>query len=149
MKAGYLIYPEKENLTINKHLIIRTCNRICDYLITEDRKQPSPLFVCLLSQESALTVVMFLVKLVLISPSSRSHLENQVAQLIKYYSNYSEQECQWIINFLEIFHVAFSIYGDNQVRYNLLKMDSNHHSNSPTEELNDYLIFCQSNEQLA
>ena len=143
------LYQDKKSQVINDYLIIRTCNRICDYLITEDGKNPSKIFVCLLSQESALTVVMFLVKLILISPFSRNHLEHKVAQIIKYYSNYSEQECTWVINFLEIFHVAFSIYGDNQVRYNLLRRGNAQDSDLSTEELNDYLIFCQSNGQSA
>ena len=143
------LYQDKKSQVINDYLIIRTCNRIFDYLITEDGKNPSKIFICLLSQESALTVVMFFIKLILISPFSRNHLDHKVAQLIKYYSNYPEQECTWVINFLEIFHVAFSIYGDNQVRYNLLKRGNSQDGDVSAEELNDYLIFCQSNGQSA
>ncbi|MEO1352365.1 MAG: hypothetical protein AAFW84_26800, partial [Cyanobacteria bacterium J06635_15] len=74
----------------------------------------------LLSQETPLTLAIVLLKLILISPKSLVYLEARLADLLRYYDQFPRAECNWVINFLEVFGVTFAIYAQN-VEYNLVK----------------------------
>ena len=117
------LYPEYDSDLLDASLLLRTSNRVIDYLMTEDRISPSPLFSLVLSQGNALTLAIVLLKLVLISRNSQIYLEVRIADLIRYYEQFSTEECQWVINFLEVFRVTFAIYTDN-IEYNLVRVDS-------------------------
>ena len=116
------LYSEYDSSTITDALLLRTCNRVIDFLTTDNQKDPSPLFILLLSQGNPMTLVVTLLKLILISKNSRTHLEARIADLIRYYESMPEQDCHWVVNFLEIFNVTFTIYAEN-VQYNLIRMD--------------------------
>ncbi|MEW5859492.1 MAG: hypothetical protein AB1861_19240 [Cyanobacteriota bacterium] len=139
LESLYEVYHEE---CVNDALLLRTCNRIIDYLTTEDQKEPSALFVLLLSQGHPLTLVIVLLKIILISPYSRTHLENCIANLIQYYVDYPEDECQWVVNFFEVFNITFAIHADN-VQYNLIKMEVKG-SGSSSEDT--YRVFSQLRE---
>ena len=115
------IYAEQDADTVDPSLNLRTCNRLIDYLTTENQTTPSRLFVRMLSQENPLNVAVILLKVVLISPNSRLYLESRIADLIAYYKQFMEAECRGIIQFLEICSVTFAIYSDN-VEYNLVQV---------------------------
>ncbi|HSM80217.1 MAG TPA: hypothetical protein VLS96_00960 [Nodosilinea sp.] len=117
------LYIEFEDEDLDSSLILRTSNRVIDYLMTEDQEQPSPLFSLVLSQGNALTLAIVLLKLVLVSRPSLPYLEARIASLIRYYEQFPQWECQWVINFLEVFQITFAIYGEN-VEYNLVKVPS-------------------------
>ena len=134
-----LLYKKYNDKTWDKFILLRTCNRIIDYLTVEELKEPSELFISLITQTNPLILVIILLKLILICPQARSHLENQIAKLIKYYMNYPEDKCQWVVNFFEIFNVTFAIYADRDVQYNLIKMKTA----LADESLDDYRIFSQ------
>jgi hypothetical protein len=130
---------------MGKELLLRSCNRIIDCLTTENGKEPSALFILLLSQGNPLTLVIVLLKIILICKNSRSHLEIRIANLIRYYEKYPESECQWVIHFIEIFNITFAIYADN-VEYNLIKMkddDDNEEACNPQLDLDAYRVFSQ------
>ncbi|MGB3137768.1 MAG: hypothetical protein WBB18_13270 [Nodosilinea sp.] len=116
------LYAECEPQPLDPSLVLRTCNRVVDYLMTEDQEHPSPLFSLVLSQGNALTLTIVLLKVVLISRPTLPYLEARVATLIRYYEQFPRSECQWVINFLEVFQITFAIYGDN-IEYNLVKVD--------------------------
>ncbi|WP_392477311.1 hypothetical protein [Nostoc sp. C110] len=126
---------------ITKELFLRTCNRVIDYLTIENSKEPSSLFILLISQGHALTLVIILLKIILICNNSRRHLETRIAHLIRFYENYSEDECKGVINFMEIFNITFAIYAEN-VEYNLIKMEEQQSSN-PQLNLDGYRVFSQ------
>ncbi|NEO32479.1 MAG: pentapeptide repeat-containing protein [Symploca sp. SIO3C6] len=134
------LYESYDQEILSVDLLIRTCRRLIDFLTTEDRKEPSLLFVLLLNQESPLTLAITLLKIILICKYVRSHLEICLAQLIRYYENYPEQECQWFVNFLETFNIVFAIYTEN-VQYNLVKVRDS--DNQSIVDLNAYRIFPQ------
>lgn len=115
------LYTESDFELWDSSLMLRTSNRIVDYLMTEDQEQPSPLFSMILSQGNALTLAIILLKLVLISRQTLPYMETRVASLIRYYEQFPRSECQWVINFLEVFQITFAIYGDN-TEYNLVKV---------------------------
>ena len=138
-----ILYEAYHEEMINDALVLRTCNRVIEYLTTENKGEPSPLFALLLSQGNPLTLVVILLKLILISPNSRTHLELCIAAVIRYYQKYPESECQWVINFLELFNITFAIYADN-VEYNLIQMPSENAANQqPGWDLDDCRIFSQ------
>ncbi len=137
------LYLDYDEVPLNDALILRTCNRIIETLTTENRKDPAALFVLLLSQGNPITLVIVLLKLILICNASRSHLEAQIATLIRYYEQLPEQECRWVVNFLEIFNVTFAIHAEN-VQYNLVKMQKAQEA-APQAKINldHYRIFSQ------
>ncbi|MBE8999286.1 hypothetical protein IQ274_13920 [Nostoc sp. LEGE 12447] len=126
---------------ITKELFLRTCNRVIDYLTIENGKEPSSLFILLISQGHALTLVIIFLKIILICNNSRRHLETRIAHLIRFYENYPEDECKGVINFMEIFNITFAIYAEN-VEYNLIKMEEEQSSN-PQLNLDGYRVFSQ------
>ncbi|WP_442939139.1 hypothetical protein [Nostoc sp.] len=130
----------QENIT--KELFLRTCNRVINCLTTENGREPSSLFVLLLNQGNALTLVIILLKIILISRNSRRHLETRIAHLIRFYEKYSEEECKGVINFIEIFNITFAIYGEN-VEYNLIKMEEQEKSSNQQLNLDGYRVFSQ------
>lgn len=140
-KLGYL-YADHHEDTINHALLLRTCNRVIEYLTTENQSDPSPLFVLLLSQGSPISLVVVLLKVILICPYARTHLEARIAELIRYYQSYEIEECAWVVNFVEVFNVTFTIYAEN-VQYNLVKMEAEPH---PAHRFDPdlYRIFSQS-----
>lgn len=126
---------------ITKELFLRTCNRVIDCLTTENGKEPSSLFILLLTSGHSLTLVIILLKIILISRNSRRHLEIKIAHLIRFYEKYPEEECKGIINFIEIFNITFAIHAEN-VEYNLIKMEEEQSSN-PQLNLDGYRVFSQ------
>lgn len=144
-----LLYPEHDGDTVEPSLNLRTCNRLIDYLTTEDQNMPSMLFARLLAQGNPLNVVVILLKVILISPNSQLYLEARLANLISYYKQFMEAECPGIIQFLEICGVTFAIYSDN-VEYNLVQVSPRQHTTSGTTELSkgapadEFRIFSRS-----
>jgi hypothetical protein len=138
------LYKEYENDTVTDALILRTSNRVIDFLTTENRQQPSSMFVLLLSQGNPMTLVIALLKLILASRNSRLYLEARIADLIHYYENYPEDECRWVVNFLEIFNVIFTIHAEN-VQYNLIRMEEIDQNELQDDlgNLDAYRIFSQ------
>lgn len=141
------LYNNYDTSTVNDSLILRTCNRIFDYLTTENGRDPSHLFFILLSQGNPLTLVIILLKLLLISPNSRSHLEMRIGHLVRYYQDVPESDCQWVVNFFDIFNVTLAIYADQDVEYELISMDRNlskdANYNNFWNNLDQYRIFSQ------
>ncbi|YAF93798.1 MAG: hypothetical protein AB3A66_14280 [Nodularia sp. CChRGM 3473] len=136
---------EQDEEMINKNLLLRSCNRIIDCLTTENSQEPSPLFVLLLSQGHPLTLVIILLKIILICKNARSHLEIRIANLISYYENYSEEDCKWLINFIEIFNIIFAIYAEN-IEYNLIKISQNEQTGNFQSNFEAYRVFSQLRE---
>lgn len=133
------LYEDYHDTTIEAALLLRTCNRLIEYLTTENQDEPSPLFILLMSQGHHLTLAMLLLKIMMICPNSRNHLETCIAKLIQYYTNYSEEDCRWVITFFEVFKITFAIHTEN-VQYNLIKMDN---TTSSEFQLDAYRVFSQ------
>lgn len=131
LESLYETYHEK---TWDNHLLLRTCNRVIEYLTTTNNKSPSSLFILLATHDNALTLAILLLKIVLLCPSSYTHLECCIAKLIQHYESLPESDCKWLINFLEVLKVTLTIYTDN-VQFNLVNMSE--------EESNTYRIFSQ------
>jgi hypothetical protein len=136
------LYDSHDREPITNALILRTCNRVIEYLTTENQVDPSPLFVLLLSQGNPVTLVIVLLKIILVCKHARTHLEACIARLIEYYQDFPEDECAWIVNFLEVFNVTFAIHAEN-VQYNLIKMEVDEPQPTPIFDPDKYRIFSQ------
>ncbi|MEC4804985.1 MAG: hypothetical protein SAJ72_12070 [Jaaginema sp. PMC 1080.18] len=138
------LYSEHNEEQLNDSLILRTSNRIVDYLAKGNENFPSEQFVSLICQNHQLTLSIILLKLVLVCPNGRMHLEKRIAELIKYYQNVNEAECEWAIHFFEVFNITFAIYADNDVEYSLIKTRKSHQQNTDEDiNLESYHIFSQ------
>jgi hypothetical protein len=135
------LYSRHNHLMVDDALALRTCNRVVDILTTEDRQRPSVLFSMILSQGNPLIPVLLLLKLTLYCRNVQAHLESCVANLIRYYETFSEDDCRWVITFFEVFRIAFSIYGEN-TDYNLIRLNTNGSSANPVN-LEAYRVFSQ------
>ena len=136
------LYSEHDDDSIDDAILLRTCNRMIEYLTTENHQDPSPLFILLLSQGSPLTLVVTLLKIILICKHARTHLETCIAKLIGYYANVPEEECHWMIHFMEIFNVTFAIHAEN-IQYNLVCMKSEQLSQPSLKDIDSYRVFSQ------
>lgn len=136
------LYNDHDDKVVNNALILRTANRVIEYLTTENHQEPSSLFVLLLSQGNSLTLVIVLLKIILICRYARTHLEARIADLIHYYSSYSEEECQWVVNFFEMFRIITAIYTEN-IEYNLVNMNESCPSQPLEADMAVYRIFSQ------
>jgi hypothetical protein len=136
------LYESYHDEQVGEALLLRTCNRVIDYLTTEDHKEPASLFILLLSQGNPITLVIVLLKLILICPNARTHLETCIAKLIEYYVDYPEDECKWVVNFFEIFNITLAIHADN-VQYNLIKMEVKNPDGKSETAIENYRVFSQ------
>src|SRR5919199_5507073 len=136
------LYESHHQDSLNVDLLLRTCRQIIEWLTTEDGQEPSYLFILLTTQGNTLTLVIILLKVILICQYVRTHLEVCLAKLIRYYEKYPEKECQWFINFLEVFNLVFAIYTEN-VQYNLVKVKDNESAGQRLGELDAYRVFSQ------
>ncbi|MBO9998642.1 MAG: hypothetical protein J7641_06470 [Cyanobacteria bacterium SID2] len=128
---------------LENSMVLRTCNRTIDLLTTTNEKNPSELFILLASQGSLLTLVITLARLMLICPHARLHLENRVAQLIQYYMECTAEDCQWVVDFFELFNIVFTLYIDGDTQYSLLHAPKGSHPYRNRESLKNYRIFVQ------
>ena len=136
------LYEEYDEDVIDESLMLRTCNRVIEYITTENQQEPSQLFILLIAHGSPLNLVIVLLKIILISRNSRTHMENCIGNIIEYYRNQPEEECKWIISFMEIFNITFAIYAED-VHYNLVSMEDEASNTELDEQLEAYRIFAQ------
>ncbi|MGD1853724.1 MAG: hypothetical protein ACFB2W_05675 [Leptolyngbyaceae cyanobacterium] len=138
----YIKFAQKN---LDASLALLTSNRVIDYLMTEDAETPSPLFSLLLTNGRPLTLAIILLKVLLVSPNSHPYLDARIADLIRYYEQFPREECQWIINFLEIYGVTLAICGSD-VQYNLVHIQQD--DSTETASFEEYRIFSQIMKEL-
>ncbi len=136
------LYENHHQEQNNVDLLLRTCRRTIEFMTTEDGKEPSSLFILLASQGNPLTIVISLLKIILLCNYVRTHLDVCMAKLIHYYENYPETECQWFVNFLDIFNVVLTIYTEN-VQYNFVQVEEGSSGNQKVASPGNYRIFSQ------
>lgn len=140
------LYEDYNDEPVSKVLLLKTCERLIEYLTTENHQTHSELFILLIFQKTLLTLVILLLKIVLICQPCRLHLEACIADLIRHYENLPEEECKWVINFLDVFNITFTIYAEN-VEYNLIKVNNNQPLNKQLYDWENYRVFSQVKEK--
>ncbi|MBD1901699.1 hypothetical protein NDI44_02355 [Trichocoleus sp. DQ-A3] len=134
------IYKEADEEEINSLLLIKTCKRVIECLTIKNNGEPSSLFVSLASEGKSVTLAILLLKIILICPPTRTHLEVCLAKLIQYYEEYSQEECSWVINFLEVIRITLTIYTEN-VQFDLVNMEEDSLSPSGSIDGKGYRVF--------
>ena len=114
------LYAHYDEQPVDKAMMLRTANQVVDFLTIDKHSGPSPTMILLLSKGYALTLAILLLKVIMISPKSRAYLEAKIGDLVNYYGEHPKEECKWLIQFLEILNVTFTIYSDRTVSYNLV-----------------------------
>ncbi|MBE9040005.1 pentapeptide repeat-containing protein [Oscillatoriales cyanobacterium LEGE 11467] len=138
-----VLYENHDRDDLSQELVSITCKRTIEYFTTEDARNPSFLFLLLASAGHPLTLSVLLIKILMLCRSARKHLELCIAKLIQHYESAEEEECRWLINFLDVFDLVFTIYTEN-VRYDLVKINDGNHKLQSDENLENYRLFCRS-----
>lgn len=136
------LYACYDDEPVTKLLLLKTCERLIEYFTTENKQSPGEVFLLFIFQQTPLALVILLLKVVLVCQPSRLHLETCIANLIRYYEDLPEEECKWVINFIDIFNIAFTIYTED-VEYNLIKMNQVDGTNQSIPSWEDYRVFSQ------
>ncbi|MEW5859370.1 MAG: hypothetical protein AB1861_18610 [Cyanobacteriota bacterium] len=136
------LYKEVDEEEVNSLLLIKTCKRVIECLTIKKNGEPSSLFVSLASEGKSVTLAILLLKIILICPPTRTHLEVCLAKLIQYYEEYPQEECSWVINFLEVIRITLTIYTEN-IQFDLVNMEEDSLSTSPSIDGNAYRVFSQ------
>lgn len=132
-------YKDDQEMTTS--LLHASCNRILQYILLNERRQPSNFLQLSLDSNNFLSPVILLLKVVLLCPKSRLYLESYIAELIKFYSAYDEVECRSFISFLDILNVTLAIF-DEDTDYSLVKM-KDYENDVPDVNLDNYRVFSQ------
>jgi hypothetical protein len=87
------LYPDRETDPIDEALKFYTCTTVIRFFTTEDDQSPAHLLTSLLSQGRALTLAIFLLKLILICPSCRNtvRIKPRYSRLILYLGHILQQ----------------------------------------------------------
>ncbi|MCU0567101.1 MAG: hypothetical protein MUF49_10950 [Oculatellaceae cyanobacterium Prado106] len=139
------LYSSQHDQPINEAILLRTANRLVEYLTIDRTGEPSPLFLRLSSQKNPLVLVILLLKLTLICRNVKTQLEISVATLVQYYESYAEDECAWVIQFLELLNIVMTIYSEN-VEYNLVNMQNQDSIRHLKVDLTHHRIFSRQKE---
>jgi hypothetical protein len=136
------LYESYNEDLLNPNLLLRTCNRLIEYLTTPNQGKPSQLFTWLALQGKYLTLAIILLKIILVSKNSYVHLESCIGHLVQNYENQSATECKWFIDFLETLNIILAICAEN-IRYNLVNMNTKLSDRPTMKHCNSYRIFSQ------
>jgi len=117
------LYVNYHHKNIDEALLLRTVKRLAEGLTADRNGEPSDLFMLLSSQQHPLMPVILLLKLTLICRYVKTHVEVCIANVVRYYEGYAEQDCAWVIKFLELFTIILTIYSEN-VEYSLVNMQN-------------------------
>ncbi|MBD2150076.1 hypothetical protein H6F44_08065 [Pseudanabaena sp. FACHB-1277] len=131
-----------DNQQMQISLLNIICNRLLKHILLDEYRHPSRFLKFALNAQNFLGLIIILLKIVLLCPDSRRYLEGYVAELINFFSVYSEEECNDFIKFLDVLNVTLAIF-DDDTDYSLIKMhnaESLHgHHNDCDRIYNEYL----------
>ncbi len=133
------LYPEKDEDPIDEALRLRTCNRLIRWMMTENGKDPSPIFQATIASKSMMSLAILLLQLILLSPNSIGYLELCLANLIQYYEPFPEGSFPAVIQFFEMMKIALAMYTSN-VEYSLVNVKG-YSIKSEAIDLNHYRVF--------
>jgi hypothetical protein len=87
-----------------------TCRKIFNFMVVESSQKPSHfVFVDLLNNLGATSVIGALLKLVLISRKVKGDLEKRFSVLFNHYANFTKEKVFWLVEALENVNIAFSL----------------------------------------
>lgn len=96
---------------LSEFLMLRTYTQLLNFLVVESQQNLSHyIFTDLIANLGTTQTTGFLLKLILLYPKLKPHLESRLAILFEHYESVECQRISWFIKVLENFQMAFSIH---------------------------------------
>jgi hypothetical protein len=104
------ILPQSDDQRPNDSLLIRTCNKLLNFLVVDSSQQPAHyVFLDLINNLGTTMTINLLMRIVLLCHSVKSHLERRFSILFSHYEGYTvESGIEWLVAALETLNVAFA-----------------------------------------
>ncbi len=102
---------------VNDALLAGTCRKLFNFMVIENSQNPSHfVFVDLLNNLGATSVIGALLKLVLICRKVKRDLEKRFSVLFGHYANFTKEKVFWLVEALENANIAFSLnFGSKKI----------------------------------
>jgi hypothetical protein len=105
------IFPDSNSKKIDELLLMRTCDRLLNFLIVDNSQQLNHyIYIDLVTHSGVTNTVGLLLKIALICPKIKPKLEKKFAILFEHYKNHKIEDVPWLIKSLENLQIAFSIH---------------------------------------
>jgi hypothetical protein len=117
-RFGKQLYEKLQSILPNYHaqklsefLVLRTYTQLLNFLVVENPQNLNhPIFSDLITNLGSMKTSSFLLRLVMLYPKIKPHLENRLSLLFEHYEFISQEQIAWFIKVLENFQIAFSIH---------------------------------------
>ncbi|MBE9075471.1 hypothetical protein [Microcystis sp. LEGE 08355] len=103
--------PHCDQQKPSEFLMLRTSSQLLNYLVVESGQKPDHyLLMDMITNMGVTRTVGLLLKLILICPQAKPHLDKRFSILFNHYESYSRDQVPWLVKSLENLQVAFSIH---------------------------------------
>lgn len=103
--------PHCDQQKPSEFLMLRTSSQLLNYLVVESGQKPDHyIFMDMITNMGVTRTVGLLLKLILICPQAKPHLDKRFSILFNHYESYSCDQVPWLVKSLENLQVAFSIH---------------------------------------
>ncbi|PZD74558.1 hypothetical protein C1752_00867 [Acaryochloris thomasi RCC1774] len=103
------LLPECNDRPMSDFLLVRTCNRLLNFLVVESRQRPNHIvFMDLINNVGSTATVGLLLKVVLLCKKIKPYLENRFALLFNHYEAKQQGAVKWLVACLEKLNLAWS-----------------------------------------
>ena len=103
--------PHCDQQKPSEFLMLRTSSQLLNYLVVESGQKPDHyIFIDMITNMGVTRTVGLLLKLILICPKAKPHLDKRFSILFNHYESYSCDQVPWLVKSLENLQVAFSIH---------------------------------------
>jgi hypothetical protein len=105
------LFPQFDHQGVNDFLVTRTCSRLLNFLVIENKKDANhKTFIDLICQLGPTRMVGLLLKIVLICKKVKGYLERLICVLFNHYAEQTQGQVRWLIKVLENLKLAFSLH---------------------------------------
>lgn len=105
------LFPQFDDQAVNDFLMTRTCSRLLNFLVIENKKDANhKTFIDLICQLGPTKMVGLLLKIVLICKKVKGYLERLICLLFNHYADQAQGQVRWLIKILENIKLAFSLH---------------------------------------
>jgi hypothetical protein len=100
--------PENHNQPFNSFLLTATCRDLFKFLTVDNAKNLNhDILLDTVNQLSPFFVAELLLRILLLCPQSRVHLDKRLAIVFIHYANAEQHETNWLIQLLEYLNIAY------------------------------------------
>lgn len=127
------ILPNYESRNPSEGLSLRTATKLLNFLVMETNQQLEhyPLIETI-AEVGAIAVVDMLWKLILLCPPLAAEVDKRFARLFDHYAHSLQSDVQWLVQLLEVHHLASTVY-QGHTDLSLLNVKLKPKQNPPTE----------------